>query len=282
MNTQKIKWLGGLAACLTLATHADTVLFQDNFESGNLNQWTAKPGQVQHGQIVADPLQPANHVLTFTDLNTAGDILTVSSFSLSGTQRLVLSFDYLGWPLPGSVAGDLGGFIGIATSLDTALPHFWLAGTDISGINTPPGIGTELIDDGTWHHYDIDFTDFVQTNGPTTFHLVVEDWADHGGVPGDAFFDNIRLTSVGGTSLEDLVPCSGPLSGGTWKNHGQYVSTVSRVTRDLVRQGVITRRERSGLVSSAARSDCGKKPHGHGHGNGNGNGHGNGHGNGKK
>jgi hypothetical protein len=89
---------------------------------------------------------------------------------------------------------------------------------------------------------------------------MVEDWADHGGVPGDAFFDNIRLTSVGGSiGVDDLVPCSGPLSGGTWKNHGQYVSTVARVTRDLVRQGVITRRERSELISSAAHSDCGKK-----------------------
>ena len=260
MNTQMTKWFGSLAACLALTTQADTVLFQDDFESGSLSRWTAKAGQSHHGQIVADPLQPGNHVLTFTALNTAGDILTVRSFSLVGTQRLVLSFDYLGTQMPGSVPGELGGFIGIATSLDTAQPHFWIAGTDFSGINTPPGIGTELIDDGTWHHYEIDLTDFVQTNGPATFHLMVEDWADHGGVPGDAFFDNIRLTSVGsGISIDDLVPCSGPLHGGAWKNHGQYVSTVAHVTRDLVRQGVMTRQERSELVSSAAHSDCGKK-----------------------
>jgi hypothetical protein len=73
--------------------------------------------------------------------------------------------------------------------------------------------------------------------------------------------DRYQLTVVPPRTvlLEDLVPCAGPLSGGTWKNHGQYVSTVTRTARDLVRQGLMTQAERSAAVREAARSNCGKK-----------------------
>jgi hypothetical protein len=62
-----------------------------------------------------------------------------------------------------------------------------------------------------------------------------------------------------GAILDLLVPCDGPVSGGTWKNHGKYVSTVSKVTKQMVQNNVISRRERGQLVSAAARTDCGKK-----------------------
>src|SRR4030095_4538668 len=40
--------------------------------------------------------------------------------------------------------------------------------------------------------------------------------------------------------IEELVPCSGPALGGTWKNHGQYVRTIARVSQMFVNQGLIS------------------------------------------
>jgi hypothetical protein len=59
--------------------------------------------------------------------------------------------------------------------------------------------------------------------------------------------------------IDELVPCSGPASGGTWKNHGQYVSSVAHAAQDLANLGCISQQEIGKIVSDAARSDCGKK-----------------------
>jgi hypothetical protein len=61
--------------------------------------------------------------------------------------------------------------------------------------------------------------------------------------------------------IEELVPCSGPASGGTWKNHGQYVSAIAHVSQMFVKQGLISGRQKGQIVSAAARSNCGKKKH---------------------
>ena len=58
--------------------------------------------------------------------------------------------------------------------------------------------------------------------------------------------------------IDQLVPCSGPASGGTWKNHGQYVSSVAHVAQSLADQGCISQQEIGQIVSDAARSSCGK------------------------
>ena len=58
--------------------------------------------------------------------------------------------------------------------------------------------------------------------------------------------------------IDQLVPCSGPASGGTWKNHGQYVSSVAHVAQNLADQGCISQQEIGQIVSDAARSSCGK------------------------
>jgi hypothetical protein len=63
----------------------------------------------------------------------------------------------------------------------------------------------------------------------------------------------------GASLLEQLVPCAGPRSGGTWKNHGQYVSAIAKTAKDLVRQGLLTQQERSAAVQEAAHSGCGKQ-----------------------
>jgi hypothetical protein len=235
------------------AVEADTVLFQENFESGNLNQWASG----HHGVIVADPLHPTNHVLTFTALNAGGDIFTAATLPVSDSNRLyILKFDYLGVGTMNSGDFGLGGFIGLWVS--GTEPHYWVAGTTEFGLNTPWSV--LLRDDGVWYHYEIEITPLIWSNHLTQVYLMLEDWISSGGIPGDAYFDNVQLVARGvGFNLEDLVPCAGPLSGGMWKNHGRYVSTVARETRGLVAQGIITPTERVALVRDAARSSCGKK-----------------------
>ena len=62
-----------------------------------------------------------------------------------------------------------------------------------------------------------------------------------------------------GCSIDQLAPCVGPVTGGIWKNHGQYVSTVAQVSDLFVQQGLITEAEQEAIVLSAAQSDCGRK-----------------------
>ena len=47
-------------------------------------------------------------------------------------------------------------------------------------------------------------------------------------------------------------------------NHGQYVSCVAHVTREAVRDGQISRRERSMLIIAAAQSSVGRRGRGKG------------------
>jgi hypothetical protein len=63
--------------------------------------------------------------------------------------------------------------------------------------------------------------------------------------------------------IAQLVPCSGPASGGTWKNHGQYVSSVAHAAQSLAEQGCISQTEIGKIVSDAAQSSCGKKHQNH-------------------
>lgn len=44
-----------------------------------------------------------------------------------------------------------------------------------------------------------------------------------------------------------------------WKNHGAYVSCVTKEAQELVKQGIITGKEKGEIVSNAAQSDVGKK-----------------------
>lgn len=66
------------------------------------------------------------------------------------------------------------------------------------------------------------------------------------------------IVNVQGCSIEQLEPCAGPLSGGAWKNHGQYVSAVAGTAEAFLASGLITEEEKDALVSAAAKSSCGK------------------------
>jgi hypothetical protein len=61
-----------------------------------------------------------------------------------------------------------------------------------------------------------------------------------------------------GCSIAQLVPCSGPRSGGRWRNHGAYVTAVSLVAERFRAAGLITSAQRDAIISAAARSNCGQ------------------------
>jgi len=85
---------------------------------------------------------------------------------------------------------------------------------------------------------------------------------DFDGVPDalDHCQGNVPCTIVNSTgcSLDQLVPCAGPTSGGTWRNHGAYVSAIARAANEFLAQGVISEDEKDSIVAQAAHSDCGR------------------------
>ena len=173
-----------------------TTLFYEDFES-DLSNWTGESSGTHDGVIVVDLLDSLNNVLSFTGLNSGGDIFTTStSFSSIGNQY-ILSFDYLG------TNNDSGGFIGF--SYDLPGSHVWLAGSDTNYTGTTlwntstPGY---LIGDNSWHHYSISFT----TTAP--IHLMLEEFAGSDSIIGNAYFDNILLADANGP---DPIPEPGTI-----------------------------------------------------------------------
>jgi hypothetical protein len=155
---------------------------------------------------------------------------------------------------------EYGGFLGIADSPNSDALQFWLAGTFPAALNTPPSVATTLVADGQWHHYEIDITEFIVANQLTGTHLMLEDWLDLGSVPGDVYFDNVQVVGVLQTEIfHELVPCAGPAPGVIWRNHGHYVSSMSLVVETYLAAGLITCEEADAIVSTAAKSNCGKR-----------------------
>jgi len=66
------------------------------------------------------------------------------------------------------------------------------------------------------------------------------------------------LVNNSGCSLDQLVPCDGPPSGGSWRNHGQYISSLARAVNQFLEQGVISEEQADAIMSAAAQSPCGK------------------------
>ncbi len=67
------------------------------------------------------------------------------------------------------------------------------------------------------------------------------------------------VVDASGCSIDQLAPCDGPVSGGSWKNHGQYVAAVAQAVNKLLDQGVISEVQADAIVSAAAQSPCGSK-----------------------
>jgi hypothetical protein len=104
----------------------------------------------------------------------------------------------------------------------------------------------------------------ITGQGPfnASFSLTGDMDSDGDGVPDS--LDQCADTPTGGIinesgcTIDQLVPCEGPSSGGTWTNHGQYVSAVAHVSNTFKKEGLISGREKGQIVSTAARSDCGQ------------------------
>ena len=76
--------------------------------------------------------------------------------------------------------------------------------------------------------------------------------------------DACELTPLGelvgsiGCSIEQLCPCDAPRqSTEPWKNHGQYVSCMTKAAQSFATDGVISDNEKSDVVNAAAQSSCG-------------------------
>lgn len=66
-----------------------------------------------------------------------------------------------------------------------------------------------------------------------------------------------EIVDANGCSIDQLAPCSGPASGGTWKNHGQFVSTVAQAVEAFLAQGLINAEQAEKIITQAAQSNCG-------------------------
>ncbi|HYV28918.1 MAG TPA: hypothetical protein VFA77_15390 [Candidatus Eisenbacteria bacterium] len=65
------------------------------------------------------------------------------------------------------------------------------------------------------------------------------------------------VVDASGCSIDQIAPCSGPASGGTWKNHGQYVSSVAHAAEAFLAQGLISAEQAEKIVAEAGQSNCG-------------------------
>ena len=62
-----------------------------------------------------------------------------------------------------------------------------------------------------------------------------------------------EVVNSNGCSISQLVPASGP-----WRNHGEYVSAVTKVAEQFVAEGLITEAQKDQIVADAAKSTIGK------------------------
>jgi len=261
MKFQITKPIGLVALFIATANfaQADVILFQENFQGTNLNQWVGKAGGAHQGQLVADPLNPANQVLNFTGVNFAGDILGAVPLDVSRPRQYVLSFDFLGVPDASNPTRENGGFLGFANAASPLTQQSWIAGTYPSALTVPAPTATTLVADGQWHHYEIDITAVVEANDLAAIVLILEDWGGLDSVSGDAFFDNISVVGVYDIlPILAQVPCDGPAPGKKWKNHGAYVSTVSKVVQTYLNANIIVPEEAEQIMALAGSSNCGK------------------------
>jgi hypothetical protein len=135
------------------------------------------------------------------------------------------------------------------------------------GTPFPPGV-TDL---QTWIRNDNLAPDWLRIGADivgagafnAAFSLSGETDADGDGVPDS--LDQCPGTAPGaivdanGCSIDQLAPCSGPASGGTWKNHGQYVGTVAQAAEAFLAQGLISEAQAEEIVAQAAESNCGTR-----------------------
>ncbi|HSC79988.1 MAG TPA: glycoside hydrolase family 18 protein [Chitinolyticbacter sp.] len=160
--------------------HADSVVFEDNFEGGDLNaKWVGQNGDgsvPMNASIVEDPLRPGNKVVRFDKPVFGGDIFSKEKYPEG---KYILSFEYMG-----KCGFNCGGVIGITPEFPGGR-DYWIAGT------APSGFPNRLKDTKQWEKYEFEF------KGRFDFHLAVEQWVQSNGEGKDIFMDNIKLVQVG-------------------------------------------------------------------------------------
>lgn len=174
-----------LAGALVPAMGWSAELFSDNFESG-LAAWTGKDGGSHSGFVISDPLNPGNHVLSFSSTAVGGDVFSVEGFAVDPSSVYTVEFDYLGYR-PEAAGKYSGGYLGLDSGYNVR-PEHWIFGEGawVQDLHA--------IEDGAWHHYMWAFRG--DAYGISTLHLKMEDFATCGPIVGDALFDNVRLTTV--------------------------------------------------------------------------------------
>jgi hypothetical protein len=101
---------------------------------------------------------------------------------------------------------------------------------------------------------------------PELLHAQIQEYDDDyvdddDGVPEEE--DDCLATPTGepvndqGCSIGDICPCVHP-----WKNHGEFVSCVNKTSKDFVKAGFITNKQKSDYVSEAAKHECPMAPGG--------------------
>jgi hypothetical protein len=69
-----------------------------------------------------------------------------------------------------------------------------------------------------------------------------------------------EIVDPDGCSLDQLCPCDGPIDSiEAWKNHGKYVSCVSKQSEVFFEMSLISEFEQDAIVDEAAESECGNK-----------------------
>lgn len=205
---QMIRMAGGVAGLvLAISLPAHATYLTEDFENG-LSLWTSKTGGSHHALLVNDPLNSGrNTVLTFDHFGFGGDLF--SSFTISNSGPVTIGFDYLGLADSLSIPGNFGGFLGISKSLKPITEGqdiVWYAGT----IDGYPSLQTALIDDNTWHRYEIT----VDGAAWSSFRLVLEDFSGSGGSACDVYFDNITVNFGTATQVPEPTTAALGLVGG--------------------------------------------------------------------
>ena len=243
--------------------------------SGNVPNRTNSPSDVEIGSATRDS---ANGSLAFTanvvsaNFSALNSVIsgihkqpgqrTLGEGSISGEEVTVTVTFNPPIALPTNhyffrpqVRVNTGGFLWLSAPKPIVAPGtpFAVASTDLQ----------------TWIRNDALAPDWLRVGtditgqGPfnATFSLLGETDADQDGV-GDSI-DQCPDTAPGsivdaeGCSIDQLAPCDGPISGGVWKNHGQFVSTVAQVTEAFLNFGLITEAQADAIVAQAAQSSCG-------------------------
>ena len=241
--------------------------------SGNVPNRTNSPADVEIDAATRDSLDGS---LSFT-ASVVSPTFTATNSVLNGIHKSPAQFTGGEGPVTGqevTIRVTFNPPISLPADDYFFRPEVMLDNGDFLWLSAPKPIvaGTPFAADRqTWIRNDDLAPDWLRIGtdithqGPfnASFSLSGETDSDNDGIPDS--LDQCPDTAPGaivnadGCSIDQLAPCEGPASGGTWKNHGEYVSAVAKVTRQFVAQGVISEEQGGAIVSAAAQSKCGSK-----------------------